>query len=82
VWLSKASAAFLFLRLSPKSRHVLASKIDAAIAAVTAVVSVLIVALRCNLSHPWININSHQANCAGLVSVYSPPASTKPESLL
>jgi len=75
VWLSKASTAFLLLRLSPNRHHILASKIVAVITAVTAVASVLAVALRCNLSHPWLNINSHQGQCAGLVSVHPPGAS-------
>jgi hypothetical protein len=69
VWLSKASTACLLLRLSPKRHHILASKIDTAIVAVTAVASVLTVALRCNLSHPWLNITSHHGQCAGLVSL-------------
>ena len=65
--------AFLFLRLSPKPGHILASKTDAIIGALTAVTSILMVALRCNPSHPWIIIDSHEAQCAGLVSITQSP---------
>jgi hypothetical protein len=68
VWMTKLSITFLFIRLSPKRGHVLAAKVDTALVAITAVVAILVVALRCNIPHPWIHINAHDAQCPGLVS--------------
>lgn len=68
VWLTKLSLSFFFLRLSPKRGHVRTSQVISVSAALTAIVSIMIVALQCDLSHPWIHINSQNAQCTGLVS--------------
>ena len=64
LWLTKCSAAFLFLRLTPNYYHVLASRAILAATTVWAVASILMVALRCNLVEPWIFIN---VQCTNLV---------------
>lgn len=66
--MTKLSTIFLLLRLSPKRGHVLAAKIDIGLTATTFVVSILANSLKCSLAHPWIHINSHNAQCSGLVS--------------
>jgi len=62
LWLTKCSVAFLFLRLSPINRHTLASKVVLLVATVFTFVSIFLVALRCDLAHPWIFINEQCKN--------------------
>lgn len=63
--------AFLFLRLSPDKKHGLVAYIIAASATLFMVVSVFMVAIKCNTSHPWIFIGEQ---CPGVVSPTLPPA--------
>jgi hypothetical protein len=64
--LSKACIALLFMRLSPGKNHIRASKIALISSIVWAVVSIFMVALKCNLSHPWVEYNQ---KCTNLVSI-------------
>ncbi len=65
MWLTKCSAAFLFLRLSPDRVHMAAAKALLAASTVFMLISVLAVALRCSLAHPWLVVGEQ---CSGLVS--------------
>lgn len=60
--LSKACIALLFMRLSPGKNHIRASKIALISSIVWAVVSIFMVALKCNLSHPWVEYNQKCTN--------------------
>lgn len=65
LWLTKCSVGFLFLRLSPDKNHKMMSNMILLASTVLMVVSVFIVALRCDLTHPWIFVNEQ---CTNLVS--------------
>ena len=58
--------ALLFMRLSPGKNHIRASKVALISSIVWAVVSIFLVALKCNLSHPWVE---YSQKCANLVSI-------------
>ncbi|KAH6721030.1 hypothetical protein BKA61DRAFT_699310 [Leptodontidium sp. MPI-SDFR-AT-0119] len=58
IWLTKCSVAFLFIRLSPDRRHTLASYTILGASTIFMFISVLIVSLRCELSQPWIFVES------------------------
>ena len=67
LWLTKCSIAFLFLRLSPDKSHKLVSNATLLVSTVLTVISILIVALRCDLANPWIFID---VQCPGLVRAF------------
>ncbi|KFY42604.1 hypothetical protein V495_04422 [Pseudogymnoascus sp. VKM F-4514 (FW-929)] len=62
LWLTKFSVAFLLFRLSSDKRHNWMSRAILLTAAILAAISVFIVALRCDLSQPWIFINEQCTN--------------------
>lgn len=57
VWASKCSMALLFIRLTPRKEHKRVATGILGVVSLWLVVSIFLVALRCNLSHPWIFIN-------------------------
>jgi len=57
IWLTKCSVAFLLLRLSPNRGHNVASIVVLVTSTVFMIVSVFVVALKCDLAHPWMFIN-------------------------
>lgn len=61
IYLTKASAIFLFLRLTPNKAHKLFCWTIMGTSTVWVVLSVFIVALRCQLSQPWV-VNEHCVN--------------------
>ncbi|OCK76745.1 hypothetical protein K432DRAFT_462498 [Lepidopterella palustris CBS 459.81] len=61
--LTKVCVALLFMRLSPGKNHILVSKVVFALSIVWAVLSIFLVALKCDLSRPWIEYNQ---KCTGL----------------
>lgn len=61
LYLSKASAVFLYLRLTPSKPHKVFCWSILGTSTLWVVASVLAVALRCELSHPW-NILDHCVN--------------------
>ncbi|KAJ9612892.1 hypothetical protein H2200_002833 [Cladophialophora chaetospira] len=63
LWLTKCSTACLYLRLSPNHYHGLASK--AALVGMTIVsliISIFMIALSCDLAHPWLFIRPQCTN--------------------
>ncbi|MCJ1291175.1 hypothetical protein MMC34_002718 [Xylographa carneopallida] len=62
LWLTKSSAALLFMRLTPDQNHVRAAKAVLAISTVWVVVSLFMVALRCQLSTPWMDYDGQCTN--------------------
>ena len=64
IYFSKASAVFLFLRLTPNKHHVMFCWGIMATSTVWAVASIFAVALRCQLSQPWV-VDEH---CVNVVS--------------
>ncbi|KAF8855459.1 hypothetical protein BDZ45DRAFT_793423, partial [Acephala macrosclerotiorum] len=58
IWLTKCSVVFLTTRLSPDKRHNFASNIVLVASTLFVVISIFIVALGCNLSEPWLFINT------------------------
>ncbi len=65
MWLTKVSAAFLFLRLSPDRTHIITSKALLGASTVFMVVSLFIVAIRCDVAEPWVIADGQ---CASAVS--------------
>lgn len=65
LWLTKCSVAILFIRLTPDSKHVIASYIVLGGSTVLMIVSELLIAIRCDKSRPWIFIG---VKCDDLVS--------------
>ena len=65
MWLTKCSIAFLFLRLSPDSLHIIASKTLLVLSTVFMVISLLMTTVRCDMSHPWIFVGDD--SCPNLV---------------
>ena len=62
LYLTKCAVVFLFLRLSPDRRHVMASKIILGLATVLTVASIFMIAISCNVSAPWAFIDEHCTN--------------------
>lgn len=62
LWLTKCSVAFLLLRLSPQKEHNLASYAILGASTLFMVISVFIVAFRCDVAEPWIFINTQCTN--------------------
>jgi len=62
LWLTKSSAALLFMRLTPNRHHVLAAKAVLAASTVWAVVSMFMIALRCQLTTPWMDYDGQCTN--------------------
>ncbi|OCL15262.1 hypothetical protein AOQ84DRAFT_329710 [Glonium stellatum] len=60
--ISKACIALLFMRLSPGKNHIKVSKFALISSIVWAVVSIFMVALKCNLSQPWVEYNQKCTN--------------------
>lgn len=57
VWASKCSMALLFIRLTPLKEHKRAATRILGAVSLWLIISIFLVALRCNLSHPWIFID-------------------------
>ncbi|KAK2753784.1 hypothetical protein FQN55_000147 [Onygenales sp. PD_40] len=55
--LSKCSAAIFYLRISPNRTHFIIVWVLVGVATIWALISVILLALRCDNSHPWIDIN-------------------------
>lgn len=64
IYLSKASAVFLFLRLTPNKAHKLFCWSIMGTSTLWVILSLFLVALRCQLSQPWV-VNER---CVNLVS--------------
>ncbi|KUJ14945.1 uncharacterized protein LY89DRAFT_649533 [Mollisia scopiformis] len=58
VWLTKCSVAFLTIRLSPDKRHNFASNAVLYTSTLFVVISIFMFALGCNLSEPWLFIDT------------------------
>ena len=57
MWLTKCSVSFLYLRLSAARHHNLASKIAlVGTTVLSLLVSIFVIALSCDLAHPWLFI--------------------------
>lgn len=65
LWLTKCSVAFIFIRLTPDAKHVIASYIVLGGSTVLMIISTLLIAIRCDESKPWIFIG---VRCHDLVS--------------
>lgn len=64
IYLTKASAVFLFLRLTPNKAHKVFCWTIMGTSTLWVILSIFIVALRCQLSQPWV-VNEH---CVNVVS--------------
>ncbi|MCJ1396697.1 hypothetical protein MMC18_009589 [Xylographa bjoerkii] len=62
LWLTKSSAALLFMRLTPIGHQVFAAKAVLAVSTVWAVVSIFMIAMRCQLSTPWTDYDGQCTN--------------------
>lgn len=65
LFLSKASVVLLIIRLTPKKPQIRLLQGLLAFSTLWVVISIFVVALRCDLAHPWIQYN---VKCPGLVS--------------
>ncbi|MCJ1485909.1 hypothetical protein MMC06_006084, partial [Schaereria dolodes] len=65
VWLSKCSVIYFLLRLTPNKVHTRIFNGFIGAMTVWLVLSIFLVTLRCNLSHPWIVIGE---SCPGLLA--------------
>lgn len=63
LYASKCSVIFLFKRISADRLHSLAAWAVLSVCSVLGVVSIFLVALRCNLSQPWVQ---YGAQCSSL----------------
>lgn len=59
--------ALLFIRLTPEQKHIFASYVVLGGSTLLMVVSEILVALRCDISHPWIFVDN---GCGDLVSCH------------
>ncbi|OBT57700.1 hypothetical protein VE04_01952 [Pseudogymnoascus sp. 24MN13] len=59
LWFTKFSVALLLFRLSSDKRHNWMSRAILLAAAILGAISIFIVALRCDVSRPWVFINEH-----------------------
>lgn len=64
--------AFLFIRLTADSKHVIASYIVLGGSTVLMIISQLLIAIRCDESHPWVFVGTQ---CGDLVSWLPSPLS-------
>jgi hypothetical protein len=64
LFLSKCSVCLLFIRLTSNNAHIKLFQALLGFTTVWMIVSVFIVALRCDLSQPWIQ---YDGSCSGLV---------------
>lgn len=62
LYLAKCAVVLLFLRLSPERKHKTASKIILGLSTVFTIASIFMISIDCNISHPWLFIESH---CTG-----------------
>ncbi|KAH8770203.1 hypothetical protein F5882DRAFT_411675 [Hyaloscypha sp. PMI_1271] len=62
LWMTKCSVAFLLLRLSPQKEHKLATYSILASSTLFMIISVFILAFRCDVAQPWIFINTQCTN--------------------
>lgn len=69
IWVSKISTTFLYLRLSRKRDHRWMNFAVIFVLALTCFVSILVTALRCDLSRPWAYFNAEGTFCSDLVRV-------------
>lgn len=67
LWLTKCSVALLFIRLTPEQKHIFASYVVLGGSTLLMIVSEILVALRCDISHPWIFVDN---GCGDLVSCH------------
>lgn len=65
IYLTKASAVFLFLRLTPNKAHKIFCWTIMGTSTLWVILSIFIVALRCQLSQPWV-MNEHCVNVVSL----------------
>ncbi|MCJ1401744.1 hypothetical protein MMC11_004961 [Xylographa trunciseda] len=65
LWLTKSSAALFFMRLTPNRHHLLTAKSVLVVSTVWAVVSVFMIALRCQLTTPWMDYDRQCTNLVG-----------------
>jgi hypothetical protein len=64
LYLTKCAVVFLFLRLSPDRRHVMASKFILGLTTILTIASIFMISFNCTISHPWLFISSH---CTGAI---------------
>ena len=69
LWCSKCSMSLVFIRLSPDKGHGQMAKAILVAATIWLIVSFIMIALRCDLSHPW---NFVDMRCTNVVRVYVP----------
>lgn len=82
IYLTKASAVFLFLRLTPNKAHKLFCWTIMGTSTLWVILSVFIVALRCQLSQPWV-VNEHCVNVVNFpAAAHHFPPTPPPKSLL
>ena len=67
-YLSKIAAP-LFIRLTPDENHVKVCHIVVMVFTLWLIASILAMALRCDLSQPWIDADD--AQCAGMVTAFA-----------
>lgn len=77
IYLSKCSAVFLFLRLTPNKAHKIFCWSIMATSTLWVILSLFIVALRCQLSQPWV-VNEHCVNVVIFPAAERFPQSTPP----
>lgn len=58
LWLTKCSVALLFIRLTPEQKHIFASYVVLGGSTLLMIISEILVALRCDISHPWIFVGN------------------------
>lgn len=80
IYLTKASAVFLFLRLTPNKAHKLFCWTIMGTSTLWVILSVFIVALRCQLSQPWV-VNEHCVNVVNFPAAahHFPPTQPPPK---
>lgn len=64
MWCSKCSVALTFIRLTPQKKHKTVARGIMVATTVWLVLSIFLIALRCDLSQPWIFIGT---KCQDLV---------------
>jgi len=68
IWVSKISTTFLYMRLSRQRSHRLMNFSIMGVLALTCAISILIIALRCDISRPWEYFNLAGTTCSDPVS--------------
>ena len=65
IYLSKIAATLLFMRLTPDEKHIKVCHGVLLVSTLWVIASILAMALRCDLSEPWIDATD--AQCTGMV---------------